>query len=855
MKTFLKIMFFYLLCLMAFCFLPMMQSIAQDKTHTRIKQESGNLLGDTRPDLSQIQHVTSHDPHFKLTSTPCFYKRKSEWQKIIDIYWGPGATLAQKLSYFDYFSGYVRAHNPTFTYTKLNWDSVSAYWRSKITDCTSRGGFSAILSYLAYQLNDGPHVWACDSVLYSTPLNPGTPILVGIPYDIFGFGTQHFGAALTVLPDSSLLVYRVVPNHPLGLEPGDKVLGYDGVPWRTIVRELIAAEVPIVAYTGSAPSAAEYYLEFCAGMNWHLFDTIDVIKYKSGQAVHLSTDTLTSLQKPAALSVDGAQLPVPGVQMPGCSSGSNGYFSSDAVTYGIVQGTNIGYIYIYHHQLDNVGKQFNAAVAALANTQGIIIDLRFDNGGWIGLNDGIARLTSYAGPTLTSFTRSSSSDLWSLVPLQTFDYSIPQDNLRYEHPVAVLLGPACVSYGDITARQLTYLDNVHFFGKSTMGIYSGHWGSDATLPGFDVSCVDFTLLDSRLPSLQLWARDFPLDEEVWLTRDGVAKGEDDVVKRALEWMNNLVYPHNIITDKSYYTLSKDTVHLSTIIENPNSYQISARAYIKTVEDVLIDSIDLSKQTVNGKAENWAVNIIPPQVEEFYKVSVTVFDQISSTSLSLPNATRYTTAGPVTLDSISYRKGLLNYHYFRPFVHNKGNIKTVTNASLRIICNDPWIASIGSGTAALPNIAPNSSVGISSWITISVIDSLYPGYFNFKVEIMSDGWAYWADSMKVNVITGFEDEVVMPSAFKLEQNFPNPFNNSSAIEYSLPNTSKVIIKVFNVLGTEIQTLVNEEKSAGNYEVTWYANNLPSGVYFYRIQAVLSSGSGQVFIDTKKMILLK
>ena len=286
----------------------------------------------------QVTRLTSHNPNFRRTSTISFYKRKSEWRRIIDDFWGPGASLAQKLSWFDYYSGYVRAHNPTFTYTRLNWDSVSTYWRSQITDSTSRGGFSAILSYLAYQLNDGPHVWACDEILYSTPLNPGTPILVGIPFDIFVFGTQHFGAALTVLPDSSLVVYRVVPNHPLGLEPGDIVLGYEGVPWRTIVRELIAAEVPIVAYTGSAPSAAEYYLEFSAGMNWHLFDTIDVVKYKSGQTVHLSTDTLISLRTPTALAVDGAQLPVPGVPMPGCSIGSNGYFASDAVTYGIVQG-------------------------------------------------------------------------------------------------------------------------------------------------------------------------------------------------------------------------------------------------------------------------------------------------------------------------------------------------------------------------------------------------------------------------------------------------------------------------------------------------------------------------------------
>jgi hypothetical protein len=86
------------------------------------------------------------------------------------------------------------------------------------------------------------------------------------------------------------------------------------------------------------------------------------------------------------------------------------------------------------------------------------------------------------------------------------------------------------------------------------------------------------------------------------------------------------------------------------------------------------------------------------------------------------------------------------------------------------------------------------------------------------------------------------------AFELEQNYPNPFNPSTKINYSVPQLSQVQIKVFDVLGNEIETLVNEEKPAGTYELTWNAANLPSGVYFYRIQA----GS---FIDTKKMILLK
>ena len=155
---------------------------------------SGTAVDQVQP--TGMQSAVANDT---WTSQRSFYKRKAEWRRIIDSTWGPGLPLAQKLSVFDYYSGYVRTHNPTFTYTRLNWDSVSTYWRSKITDSTSRGGFSAILSYLARQLTD-LHAFAHDSVLLSTPLNPGTPILVDGQYDfLFARGDSRFGAGLTPL--------------------------------------------------------------------------------------------------------------------------------------------------------------------------------------------------------------------------------------------------------------------------------------------------------------------------------------------------------------------------------------------------------------------------------------------------------------------------------------------------------------------------------------------------------------------------------------------------------------------------------------------------------------------------------
>ena len=99
-----------------------------------------------------------------------------------------------------------------------------------------------------------------------------------------------------------------------------------------------------------------------------------------------------------------------------------------------------------------------------------------------------------------------------------------------------------------------------------------------------------------------------------------------------------------------------------------------------------------------------------------------------------------------------------------------------------------------------------------------------------------------------IVTSLEEETTQPTQFLLSQNYPNPFNPSTKIKYSVPQLSQVQIKVFDVLGNEIETLVNEEKPTGTYELTWNAANLPSGVYFYQLKA------GD-FISTKKMILLK
>jgi hypothetical protein len=104
------------------------------------------------------------------------------------------------------------------------------------------------------------------------------------------------------------------------------------------------------------------------------------------------------------------------------------------------------------------------------------------------------------------------------------------------------------------------------------------------------------------------------------------------------------------------------------------------------------------------------------------------------------------------------------------------------------------------------------------------------------------------TVNVGSIVGVEDDVISVTDFSLAQNYPNPFNPTTSISYSLAERSSVSLKVYDVLGTEVATLVNTTQGAGAYDVNFDAANLASGLYIYTLKA----GS---YTSTKKMMLLK
>ena len=109
------------------------------------------------------------------------------------------------------------------------------------------------------------------------------------------------------------------------------------------------------------------------------------------------------------------------------------------------------------------------------------------------------------------------------------------------------------------------------------------------------------------------------------------------------------------------------------------------------------------------------------------------------------------------------------------------------------------------------------------------------------QIDFDGTYEYSDVVSVEVTT-------VPDKFNLAQNYPNPFNPSTVISFSLPENGLAIVKVYDIIGNEVQELVNGVKEAGTYQVTFDASNLTSGIYFYHLKA-------GTFFETRKMILLK
>jgi hypothetical protein len=154
-----------------------------------------------------------------------------------------------------------------------------------------------------------------------------------------------------------------------------------------------------------------------------------------------------------------------------------------------------------------------------------------------------------------------------------------------------------------------------------------------------------------------------------------------------------------------------------------------------------------------------------------------------------------------------------------------------------------------GNENVVTISPASgtvAAGNSQLITLSLdAQNINEGTYTGSVNITTNGGNI---SIPIDYLVDIEKESLLPSEYHLRQNYPNPFNPRTVINYSITVNSQVLLIVYDALGREVNTLVNKQQNLGIYQVEWNAENLSSGIYYYKLTV-------DEWSDTKKMILLR
>ena len=622
-------------------------------------------------------------------------------------------------------------------------------------------------------------------------------------------------------------------NHPLNLQPGDIILGYEGVQWKVLVEELLEAKLPITGYWGGCESAYYDAKLKSAGTNWHLFESIDVKKHNTGEMLSLSLDPMSNLSVGENYPHNNEQLEIPNIPFP-TFNGQTG----TTVSYGVLENTNIGFIYLIAEYGDQTNDEFFHAVMSLRSTDGLIIDMRYNTGGQISVDfdNAFDILFNSILETFDPVERCSPNN-WDLCPdINSYPFEISAETISfYERPIALLLGPNCGSMGDIITYRLTYQPNVRLFGKSS----SASPSISRTINTFDGWAIKFAITDMRKvydPTYLFCQKEVPIDYPGWFSKDDVAIGFDTVLEEAKNYVSDLTCTYNA----AIINYSEEEIIFSADVFNPNSHSVSVLAEIISDNEV-IDTVECSIQN-NKIIESLDMSELP---KDFYTVNIITKDIEDSTIHTLPNIFKFTTAGPIKVEAyLAYNVSDERLRVRNITLVNKDSLKTFTNVKVDLYSNDSSVTKISKGVF-FQDLEPGQKRTITESIYIDVADIKQ---YKFIAEISSDNDFYWLDTIYYSPAVDVQEVLNLPKEYSLEQNYPNPFNPTTTINYSIPAQSTVTLKVFNMLGSEIGTLVNEEQQAGSYEIAWNAENNSSGVYFYRIRA----GS---FSDTKKMLLIK
>ena len=775
----------------------------------------------------------------------------AEWKHIIDTTWGDGMLTEDKLLLFDRFWEAVDKHYPGFVNNPVNWDSVKNHYRPEIEAGVSRGRFAGIITKMGSLLREG-HSYAYDRGVYLTKPGPDIPILIAGYYSnqdsTLILHNGWFGATLTPIIDEELLVLRSVEDHPMGLEAGDIILGYDGLPWTDLYPLLLQMDFPLTTnsrttkesipkyfdYLGSSEKSAKHKWLASAGMNWHLFDTLDFRKYRSYDILHLPTSLLEGKE----LHIAGnEQLPVEGIEFPGTEIISDTLPAFiPSVSFDAILDNTIGYIYFFHMSFDDCVKKLEAASQSLAegDVQGIILDLRYNTGGFNGWEKGFNPIFNRGIDSCGLYARTINGGHDDLYRKESFLKALSKDFLN--KPIALITGPGAMSMGDYASYFIHTQPMTRSFGKGTNTAYtlnlgrvnnidkwssgSIHW--DFGFPAFEIEFAGSNfgrIIDGELK--QFMHTGFDIDEEIWFTQEAAYHQKDNLVKRAVDWIKSVAYADGPEVSNPYLEpgIATGSVVLKTDVVNPESHAYDLEVSVYDKDGSFIEDIHMED---NGEER---FGTFTPEPERYYYALFSTHDLDEESWLTYPGKVRFASISKPEIfpEVLRFKAGETSR--FDVSLRNTAGVP-LTNMQLYFSCDNscldikkPWL-----NYARLLDIDMTDQERQIIIIDESLEDS---SEIWVNVDIYSGGEKYWTDSiLMINIIGGQEDFAFEPE-LKI---YPNPMEDFCRIQISGPIPLEKL-ELYDLSG---RLVFSENKiDANSFELP--KGNLESGIYILKVYA--------------------
>jgi N-acetylneuraminic acid mutarotase len=316
-------------------------------------------------------------------------------------------------------------------------------------------------------------------------------------------------------------------------------------------------------------------------------------------------------------------------------------------------------------------------------------------------------------------------------------------------------------------------------------------------------------------------------------------------------------------NRSYAFPGADSVIITSKMKDPD--RITLFAKIETSEQTPVDILQLfddGDHNDGDPRDSLFANLwpVPPSEEHKYYIHLqvtridtdTIFHEMREMAL-------FTTIGPVTVAQNPYIEGTYSARYrvqnLQVVLQNTGNTKTATNLAVQLSTDDIRVAELWE-----PVYVADIAAGAEQICDVSAFkyaegydpDSTIDNPIHFEVTISSSSYHLWTSSFeyaKVDPSSITNSNSAYSQQYGLYQNYPNPFNPITNIKYRISNAEFVTLKIYNLCGQEITTLVSQEQKTGHYQVKWDASGFASGVYLYK----LSTGSG--FEQSRKLLFIK